>query len=1024
MVNLTQLLQSLPAELEVEKMYCDQRVEITSITSDSRQVQSGSLFIAIKGSVVNGHDFIPRAVAQGCLCIVVEDDPGPLPGVMVVRVNDSHGALGILSAAYHGFPSRFMTMIGLTGTNGKTTISWMIEQMLHNSGCRVGVIGTVNYRYPDNNDNLVVEKALLTTPDPVLLQQMLRIMVDQGVTHVVMETSSHALVQQRLQGILFDVAVFTNLSRDHLDFHGDMEDYFAAKKHLFTRFLKKEGRAVIITDQGEQDVNWGERLYTELLQAEGHLQVLTCGFDRACTVYADSLRQDINGFSCRLGLFRKNFRFTSRLTGRFNVLNVLAAAGVGVALGMEPEQIVDGLHDVNQIPGRLERVQLPGAEDGDQPAVFVDYAHTPDALRNVLQTLKTLALARVICVFGCGGDRDRGKRPLMGEVAAELADVSIVTSDNPRSEDPATIVREVAAGLQSAGIDEISAADLFTGKGRGEKRFACITDRKKAIHTGCSMAGPRDIVLIAGKGHEDYQILAKERIFFDDRICALNGLLRWNTNHLLKATCGRICSGSLQCLLGTVSTDTRKLTSGDIFNALAGENYDGHDYVLTAVNSGAAAVIIDREVQDLSATVLAIRVPDTLQALGDLAGYRRRLLHRNLKVSAITGSSGKTTVKEMTAAIFSRHLQADTDTDTDTKNTGIDPLLKTIGNFNNLIGLPLSLLPVEAGHRMAILEMGMNRPGEIERLVEIADPDIGCITNIQAAHLEGLGSIEGVARAKGELFAGMRQNTVAVVNYDDPYVRRLPRNSGSVIGFAITPAGRRYKPAVKATRIKHCGELGMRFTLHINDWKERITVPAPGVHNVSNCTAAAAMAFAAGIIPETIVSALTCYRSADKRMQFMTLPGGVKVLNDCYNANPASMAAALQTVSSFGTSGNKCRRFALLGDMLELGHDAKRAHTEVGRLVAALGYDQLAVTGSFAGHVVSGACSVGMSKEKAFAFSSTLEIADWIYNEMLQGRVTKGDWLLVKGSRGMRMEEVLQELERRFTTGIEERGKQ
>lgn len=1013
MVDLNQLLNSLPAELETEKMYCDQGVEVTSITSDSRQVQPGSLFVALKGSVVNSHDFVPQAVARGCVCIIVEDDPGPLPGVTVVRVNDSHGALGIVSAAYQGFPSRSMTMIGLTGTNGKTTVSWMIEQMLHNSGCRVGVIGTVNYRYPDSSGNLVVENASLTTPDPVLLQQMLRTMVDEGVTHVIMETSSHALVQQRLQGILFDFGVFTNLSRDHLDFHGSMDEYFAAKKRLFTRFHKKQGRAVIVIDRGEQDVNWGVRLCTELSE-DTDLKVLTCGFNRNCTVYADCLKKDINGFSCRLGLAGKNFSFTSGLTGRFNVLNFLAAAGVGVGLRMEPEQIIDGLQKVNQVPGRLERVQLPGAEDGAQPAVFVDYAHTPDALRNVLQTLKTLALGRVLCVFGCGGDRDRGKRPLMGEVAAELADLSIVTSDNPRSEDPGTIVREVAAGLQSVGIDEISAADLFTGKGKGKKRYVCITDRKTAIHNGCSSAEAGDIVLVAGKGHEDYQILAKKRIFFDDRTCAMNGLLSWNSNHLLKAIGGRICSGSQQCLLGTVSTDTRKLAGGDIFIALAGENFDGHDYVLPAVKAGAAAVIIHREVRDLPATVLAIRVQDTQQALGDLAGYRRRLLHRNLKVAAITGSSGKTTVKEMTAAIFSRHLQADR------QHTGIDPLLKTVGNFNNLIGLPLSLLPVEAGHRMAILEMGMNRPGEIKRLVEIADPDIGCITNIQAAHLEGLGSIKGVARAKGELFAGMRRDTFAVVNYDDPYVRRVPRNSDSIIGFAITPAGRRYKPGVKATRIKHCGENGMRFTLHINEWKARITVPAPGVHNVSNCTAAAAIAFAAGITPETIVSALTSYRSVDKRMQFMTLPGGVRVLNDSYNANPSSMAAALQTVSSFGTSGHKCRRIALLGDMLELGHDAVRAHTEVGRLVAALGYDQLAVTGSFGGHVVSGACSGGLPEEKAHVFSSTVEIADWLYGEMLQDRVTKGDWLLVKGSRGMRMEEVLQELERRFATGIKE----
>jgi murE/murF fusion protein len=415
MVNLNQLIQSLPAELEAEKRYSDQGVEITSITSDSRQVQPGSLFVALKGSVTNGHDFVRQAVARGCLCIVVEDDPGSLPGVMVVRVNDSHGALGIVSAAYQGFPSRSMTMIALTGTNGKTTVSWMIEEMLHNSGCRVGVIGTVNYRYLDRFDHLVVEKAPLTTPDPVLLQRMLRTMADQGVTHVIMETSSHALAQKRLQGMLFDLGVFTNLSRDHLDFHASMEDYFAVKKRLFTRFLKKEGKVVIITDQGEQDVNWGERLYRELSEDIDHLKVLTCGFKRNCTVSADCLKNDINGFSCRLGLAGKKLYFNSRLTGRFNVLNVLAAAGVGVGLGMEPEQIVDGLQKVHRVPGRLERVELPGADNETQPAVFVDYAHTPDALKNVLLTVKALALGRVICVFGCGGDRDRGKRPLWQE---------------------------------------------------------------------------------------------------------------------------------------------------------------------------------------------------------------------------------------------------------------------------------------------------------------------------------------------------------------------------------------------------------------------------------------------------------------------------------------------------------------------------------------------------------------------------------------------------------------------------------
>jgi murE/murF fusion protein len=1006
--DLHHLLQTLPERLIVEVVGGDDFGEISSVTCDSREVRPGSMFVALRGCSSDGHRFINQAVGQGCSCVVVEGNVDVPPEVSVVRVTDSHSALGILSAAFHGFPARSMTMIGLTGTNGKTTVSWMLEQMLQSGGFRVGVIGTVNYRYQDRAGNTIVTDAPLTTPGPVVLQKMLHVMADAGVTHVVMETSSHALVQKRLEPIVFDVGVFTNLSRDHLDFHDSMEEYYGAKKLLFTRYLKRDGRAVIVTDSGEQKKSWGLKLCSDLEKTAAGLTVLTCGFDRSCEIRAENLRQDINGFSCRFDLQGEKRVFTSGLTGRYNVLNILAAAGVGIALGLAPEQIVQGLQEVRLVPGRLERVRLAGAEDRQQPSVFVDYAHTPDALRNVLKTLKKLAKGRVICVFGCGGDRDRGKRALMGEAAAELADFSIITSDNPRSEDPALIIDEIAEGMHSAGVKELSVATIFE---QGRYGFTCITDRRTAVHSACSMAKPADIVLVAGKGHENYQITGSKRIFLDDRIEAVNGLLSWNTDHLLKATGGRIESGSRHCLLQSVSTDTRKLTQGDIFVALAGENFDGHDYVVTAVEAGAVAVIIDREVEKLPADVLVIRVKDTTQALGDLAAYRRRLLHRNLKVAAITGSSGKTTVKEMTAAIFSRYLENDTD------KTGIDPLLKTAGNFNNLIGLPLSLLPVQAGHKMAILEMGMNHFGEIERLTEIADPDIGCITNVQAAHLEGLGSIEGVARAKGELFAGMRPETTAVVNFDDCRVRKLARTSREVIGFAVTANGRRLKPAVRATRIVNAAEQGMRFTLHIDNWKKRITVPAPGMHNVSNCAAAAAIAHAAGIEPETIVAALADYRSVDKRMQFMSLPGGIQVLNDCYNANPASMAAALHTLSSFGTD---CRRIALLGDMLELGAGAVQAHEQIGDLVAELGYDQLAVTGAFAGNIAGGARDRGMADETVFQFSDTLAVADWLYNEMVEGRIVDGDWLLVKGSRGMRMERVLQELQHRFATGIKE----
>ena len=1006
MNTLDQLLHVLPVEQNARLLHRGHGSEPRAITSDSRQVCPGSIFVALKGNSVDGHAFIPQAVDRGCSCVVVEDDPGPLPGVTVMQVHDCHAAIGVLTAALEGFPSSSMTMIGLTGTNGKTTVSWMIEHMLSCDGFRVGVIGTVNYRYPGRQGRMVIEPAPLTTPDPVSLQQVLGRMKSQGVTHVVMEVSSHALLQQRIAGLLFDVAVFTNLSRDHLDFHGNMEDYFSAKKLLFTNYLKPDGTAVIVTDQGGQENKWGQRL-VQVLQQRKIQSVLTCGFDSLCTVFAGDLDQDIHGFSCGVGLAGQSVTFRSRLTGRYNVLNVLASAGVGLALHLEPERIVSGLQQVERIPGRLERVCLPNRKESEQPCVFVDYAHTPDALQNVLQTLKKLSSGRVICIFGCGGDRDPGKRSMMGAVAAELADVSIVTSDNPRSEDPETILKAVVTGFRSTFARELTEAALVANK--DARGYVTIAKRKTAICIGCSIAEPGDIVLIAGKGHEDYQLLGEKRIFFDDRIEAINGLLCWNEDHLLAATKGRVISGAQCMLLGGVCTDSRHLARGDVFVALAGENFDGHDYVMDAVRAGAGAIIVHRRVEQLPADILVVQVDDTLQALGDLAAYRRRLLKGNCTVAALTGSSGKTTVKEMTAAIFSRHLQG--------MQTGIDPLLKTRGNFNNLVGLPLSLLPIAAGHRMAVLEMGMNRPKEIERLVETADPDIACITNVQAAHLEGLGSIEGVARAKGELFAGMRRDTIAVVNLDNPYVRSLPRKSAQTVGFAVTPEGRRHGPVVRVTQVVSLGELGMRFTLHVGDWKQRISVQVPGMHNVSNCAAAAAIAHAANVAPETIVAALTAYRSVDKRMQFMTLPGGVQVLNDCYNANPASMAAALTTVSHFGTN---CRRVALLGDMLELGSETVSAHREVGRLVADLGYDQLVVTGSFVRHVVSGARDRGMDEGRIHVFVELPEISDWLYSEMVNGSLKEGDWVLVKGSRSMQMEDILTELEHCFASGITE----
>lgn len=461
----------------------------------------------------------------------------------------------------------------------------------------------------------------------------------------------------------------------------------------------------------------------------------------------------------------------------------------------------------------------------------------------------------------------------------------------------------------------------------------------------------------------------------------------WNLDQVLNATGGRVLAGQSGVRFRSIVTDSRLLEPGDLFLALKGDSFDGHDFLKQAIQKGAAGLIVERE-PDFSAPVPVILVTDCLKALGDLAGYRRSLMP-DLLVLAITGSSGKTTVKEMTAAIFEQKLS----------------VLKTRGNFNNLVGLPLSLLPVDYRHKIAVLEMGMNRPGEIARLTEIADPDLGCIVNVQEAHLEGLGDIGGVARAKGELFAGIKAKAKIVVNLDDPEVRKLAeRSSQEQITFS-----RQRPAAVRASHVMNNGEQGMRFTLHIGQEKARVSIRAIGVHNVMNALAAAALAHGAGISISEIARGLAAFNAYDKRLQVEQLPCGLKLVNDTYNANPSSMLAALEALQ--GLRRKKSRSVAVLGDMLELGEKSVAAHCFVGESASRLGFDYLLVIGNFAATMVNAARQAGMAQERAIAFASKEELVEFLAARIADGELKSGDWLLLKGSRGMRMETIIAPLQ-------------
>jgi len=492
--------RELLKSIEPLKVYGDTEIEIQGLCYDSRQVQAGGLFFALRGSAVDGHCFIRTAVKNGAAAVVAEDDSAVPAGTPFAKVTDARLAMSLMAASFYANPTDTLPLIGITGTNGKTTTSYIVETILEEAGIPAALLGTVAYRFRER-----VFPAPHTTPESVDLQKCLREMGDLGAKGVVMEVSSHALEQHRVDGCRFDVGVFTNLTRDHLDYHRNMESYLASKQRLFTELLSADAVKPRRMAAINIDDSYGRQIAKDVA-----CPVLTYGLDAGSRVTARDVQFSVAGITGRLVTPAGETPFRSRMPGRFNLYNILAAAAAGTALGLPLAAISRGIERHKKVPGRLEMV-----ENDQGVGLFVDYAHTGDALANVLRTLAELATGRIITVFGCGGDRDRGKRPVMGEIAARHSDLSVVTSDNPRSEPSGAIMAEIRSGMLPLGIREYSTEEL-TG-GIAEKGFVLIESRREAIRLAARLARAGDIVLLAGKGHEDYQIIGAEKLHFDDR---------------------------------------------------------------------------------------------------------------------------------------------------------------------------------------------------------------------------------------------------------------------------------------------------------------------------------------------------------------------------------------------------------------------------------------------------------------------------------------------------------------------------
>ncbi len=960
----------------------DDSVDISSVAIDSRKVKPGCLFMALPGSRIHGYNFLMDAVERGAGAALVPEQYSEEAAVLLpasfplLSSTNVRRAAGLISHYFFGRPSAKLKVIGITGTNGKTTCSYIIEAILNASGKKTAISGTICRRI--GNSETV---SCLTTPDCVSFHAFLKDALDQGAEYVVAEVSSHALDQGRVEGCKFAVALFTNLTRDHLDYHGSFEEYFRAKATLFNK--GRTDRRVINLDDP-----YGRRLYEETTVERLSYSLSAEGADITATDFS----LGPGGIRASLRLKSERLDINSPLIGRHNLSNILAAASVAISLDVSLSAVKKGIESVRFVHGRLEPIFHEGITG------FVDYAHTPDAVRSVLGSLNEIKEnGKVITVIGCGGDRDRGKRPEMARIAAMLSDVAILTSDNPRTENPSSIIDDMLSGVPR----ELA------------YKVRVMEDRQEAIYWGCSHARAGDMILVAGKGHENYQIFGTKRCPFYDKKVLSRGLKLaalakgpYNSQALFgptlenvrKVTGGNLADRFRLLTFDSISTDSRTIKQGDLFWALRGERFDGGLFVETAFEAGALAAVCENAPEGVEARPVIV-LGDTLFGLGQFASWYRRFL--GIKTIAVTGSCGKTTTKDLVFSVVSRAFRAGA----------------TKGNFNNLVGLPLTIFSMEPGTEWAVLEMGTNMPGEIKRLCQIAQPEIGILTCVRPVHLEGLGSLENIAREKGFVLEALPDRGKAIVNLDDELVVRGLERTGArnVWGFGTK------EKALSLTRIDHAVIVtgwkmtgnGLDVILDADGKEVEVNSRLIGRANVLNIAAAFCVGMSLGISTSSIAEGIQECSPPKGRMNREDF-GGWVLLDDSYNANPSSMEAALGSIPDLAPD---LAVNLVLGDMLELGHDSEKFHAELGKKAASVHPSVIVAIGKMARYVARGAMEAGFPMGRIYTFEDSNEAAGFLREE--EGIFFNGTprVVLLKGSRGVRLEEVAGAIRERLVEG-------
>ena len=925
----------------------------SGVSFNSSKVKKDNIFFAIQGEKFDGNDYINKAIKNGAK-VIISENKKLKKKENIIFFHSSNIRKLLANISYKILGKKPKQMVAVTGTNGKTSIADFYYQILNFNLKKVASIGTLGIKYMGKKKSLIN-----TTLDPIQLSSILKGIRKKKIEYVIMEASSHGLKQNRLDGLLFDVGIFTNLSHDHLDYHKNMKNYFKSKLYLFEKLIKKRGN--IITDanipQSKKiiDISKKKRLNLNLIFKKKGIELISHKFLKEKQIL-------------EIKYHNKKYLIELNLIGKIQIKNILMAILAANKSGLKFEKIINVIHKLKSVEGRLEKI----GKIKNNSKVILDYAHTPEALKLALLNLKEqFPMSKISLVFGCGGNRDFKKRSIMGKIAEKYSDQIYLTDDNPRYENPAKIRKDIKKGINKSKVLEIS-------------------NRKKAIHEAIMSLNTGNLLLVAGKGHEKIQDYGKRKLFFSDQEIILKSIKLKNKSlssdlklNIIKEESNSEISNKIN--IKDISINSKTIKKNDVFFAIIGKNVDGNKFIPEVLKKKSSFAVVSKINRNYPSSK-QVKVKNTLNFLSKCSSIFRENI--NTKIISITGSCGKTTLKEMIGFTLSK-----------ISKTSYSPK-----SYNNKYGVPLSLFNIKNNDKFGVLEVGMDKKGEIDNLTKIIKPDLGIITNISYAHSKNFENINQIANAKAEIMNNIKKGGTIVLNKDDKFYN-FHKNLALKKKLKVVSFGIRDKSSnIKLNKIKKVknkyklfikiNSLSLAFYSHSNNKSNLYNILATlaSINLLSDITKLKKDIF---LYFKTPIGRGDILKLKLQRKQFF-------LVDETYNSNPLSLKTAIENYDNIKSKNSK--KYLVLGDMLELGKHSLKQHKLISNILNKTKIDYIYVIGN---HIKETFKGLKISK-KAEILKNRFGIID-----LINKNLNNNDYLMIKGSHSTGLHEIVANLKQR-----------